>query len=64
MRSKLLNLTRYIPFTTQKEKKLLVKMLIMAGYVAMYYVTQYVAGIQAAEKLQGLAKLLQAANGG
>lgn len=55
MRSKLLD---------KKTKSRLVKTLIMVGYVALYYVTQHIAGIQAAKELQGLAKLLQAVNGG
>ena len=36
MRSKLLN---------KKTKSRLVKMAVMVGYVVMYYLTQYVAGI-------------------
>ena len=59
MRSKLLN---------KKTKSRLVKMAVMAGYVVMYYVTQYVVGIEAAKILvketEGLALLLQVMNGG
>ena len=59
MRLKLLN---------KKTKSRLVKMVVMAGYVVMYYVTQYVAGIEATKVLiketEGLALLLQVMNGG
>lgn len=55
MRSKLLD---------KKTKSRIVKMSVMAGYVALYYITRHIAGIQAAEKLQGLAKLLEMVNGG
>ena len=54
MRSKILD---------KKTKSRLVKMAVMAGYVMMYYVTQYVTDIQAAKELQGLAKLLEMVNG-
>ena len=55
MRSKLLD---------KKTKSRLVKMAVMTGYVALYYVTNHVAGIEAAKQIQGLAKLLQVINGG
>jgi len=55
MRSKLLN---------KKTKSRLVKIIVMAGYVVMYYLTQYVAGIEASKNMAVLAKLLQLANGG
>ena len=59
MRSKLLN---------KKTKSRLVKMAVMAGYVVMYYVTQYVVRIEATKILvketEGLALLLQVMNGG
>ena len=55
MRSKLLN---------KKTKSRLVKMAVMAGYVVMYYLTQYVAGIEAAKNMQMLTNIIQVMNGG
>lgn len=55
MRSKLLN---------KKNKSRLVKMLIMAGYVILYYVTNHIADVESAKNIQGLAKLIQVMNGG
>lgn len=55
MRSKLLD---------KKTKSYLVKMAVMAGYALTYFITQHIVGVQAAEKLQGLAKLLETVNGG
>ena len=55
MRSKLLN---------KKTKSRLVKMAVMAGYVVMYYLTQYVAGIEAAKNMQVLTNIIQVMNGG
>lgn len=48
----------------KKTKSRLVKMAVMAGYVALYYITQYVTGIEAAKQIQGLAKLIEVLNGG
>ena len=39
-------------------------MFIMAGYVILYYVTNHIAGIEAAKQVQGLAKLIEMVNGG
>ena len=55
MRSKLLD---------TKNKRRLIKMLIMAGYVILYYVTNHIAGLEAAKQVQGLAKLIEVINGG
>lgn len=55
MRSKLLD---------KKTKSRLVKMAVMAGYVAMYYVTNYVAGVEAAKQMKALTNLIVVLNGG
>jgi len=39
-------------------------MAVMAGYVVMYYLTQHLAGIEAAKNMQMLTNIIQAMNGG
>jgi len=38
-------------------------MVVMAGYVVLYYVTQHIAGIEAAKNMQMLTNIIQAING-
>jgi len=61
MRSKFLN-RKHIKYLIKN--KLLARILVMSGYVVLYYLTRWAVGIEAAERLQGLALLLQRANGG